>query len=82
MAVIQSQIDTQGEDFARNREAMLAAVSGFREIEQKLLDKAAEAQAKFDSELLREARRPPEHPRPFERTSRAASRHRRTLPRS
>ena len=48
MAVIQSQIDTQGEDFARNREAMLAAVSGFREIEQKLLDKAAEAQAKFD----------------------------------
>ncbi|SDL52423.1 geranyl-CoA carboxylase subunit beta [Pseudomonas indica] len=48
MAVIQSQIDTQGEDFARNREAMLAAVSGFREIEQKLLDKAAEAKAKFD----------------------------------
>ncbi|PAU64010.1 geranyl-CoA carboxylase subunit beta [Pseudomonas indica] len=48
MAVIQSQIDTQGEDFARNREAMLAAVAGFREIEQKLLDKAAEAKAKFD----------------------------------
>ncbi|WP_443191951.1 geranyl-CoA carboxylase subunit beta [Pseudomonas indica] len=48
MAVIQSQIDTQGEDFARNRVAMLAAVAGFREIEQKLLDKAAEAQAKFD----------------------------------
>lgn len=48
MAVIQSQIDTLGEDFARNREAMLAAVAGFREIEQKLLDKAAEAKTKFD----------------------------------
>lgn len=48
MPVIQSEIDAQGEDFARNREAMLAAVASFREVEQKVLDKAAEAKPKFD----------------------------------
>ncbi len=48
MPVIQSELDPQGEDFARNREAMLAAVASFREVEQKVLDKAAEAKPKFD----------------------------------
>ena len=48
MPVIQSEIDAQGEDFARNREAMLAAVASFREVEQKVLDKSAEAKPKFD----------------------------------
>lgn len=48
MPVIVSEIDAQGEDFARNREAMLAAVASFREVEQKVLDKAAEAKHRFD----------------------------------
>lgn len=48
MAVIQSELDVQGEDFANNREAMIKAVASFREIEQKVLDKAAEAKPKFD----------------------------------
>ncbi|SDN93172.1 geranyl-CoA carboxylase subunit beta [Pseudomonas jinjuensis] len=48
MAVIQSQIDIHGDDFARNREAMLAAIAGFREVEQKVLDTAAAARAKFE----------------------------------
>ncbi len=39
MPAIQSELDVNGEDFARNREAMLAAVAGFRELEQKVLDK-------------------------------------------
>ncbi|WP_068826701.1 geranyl-CoA carboxylase subunit beta [Pseudomonas sp. BMS12] len=48
MPVIQSDIDVHGEAFAQNREAMLAALASFREVEQKVLDKAAEAKAKFD----------------------------------
>ncbi|MCY1397007.1 Propionyl-CoA carboxylase beta chain [compost metagenome] len=48
MPVIQSQIDIHGDDFARNREAMLAAIAGFREVEQKVLDTAAAARAKFE----------------------------------
>ena len=48
MPVIQSDIDVHGEDFARNREAMLAAVASFREIEQNGLNKALEAKAKFE----------------------------------
>lgn len=48
MPAIQSELDVNGEDFARNREAMLAAVAGFRELEQKVLDKAAEARPKFE----------------------------------
>lgn len=48
MAVIHSELDVHGEDFSRNRDAMLAAVASFREIEQKVLDKAAEAKPKFD----------------------------------
>ncbi|MDO9619014.1 MAG: geranyl-CoA carboxylase subunit beta [Pseudomonas sp.] len=48
MPVIQSEIDVHDEDFANNREAMLAAVDSFRQIEQNCLNKAAEAKAKFE----------------------------------
>ncbi|RJG13514.1 acyl-CoA carboxylase subunit beta [Pseudomonas cavernicola] len=48
MAVIQSEVDAHSEGFAQNREAMLATIASFREIEQKVLDKAFEAKAKFD----------------------------------
>ncbi len=48
MPVIQSEIDVHGEAFAANREAMLAAVASFREVEQKVLDKANEAKPKFE----------------------------------
>ena len=48
MPVIQSEIDVHGEEFANNREAMLAAVASFRQIEQNCLNKAAEAKAKFE----------------------------------
>ncbi|SDH65438.1 geranyl-CoA carboxylase beta subunit [Pseudomonas benzenivorans] len=48
MPVIQSEIDVHSDDYASNREAMSKAVASFREIEQKLLDKAAEAKAKFE----------------------------------
>ncbi len=48
MPVIQSEIDVHGEGFAQNREAMLAAIASFRDVEQKVLDKANEAKAKFE----------------------------------
>lgn len=48
MPVIRSDIDVHGEDFARNREAMLATIDSFRQIEQNCLNKAAEAKAKFE----------------------------------
>jgi geranyl-CoA carboxylase beta subunit len=48
MPVIQSEIDVHGEDFAKNREAMLAAVASFRQIEQTCLNKALDAKAKFE----------------------------------
>ncbi|MFC5696294.1 geranyl-CoA carboxylase subunit beta [Pseudomonas sp. GCM10022186] len=48
MAIIQSELDTQGEDFARNRDAMLAAIASFREVEQKVLDKALDAKPRFE----------------------------------
>ncbi|UXY54685.1 geranyl-CoA carboxylase subunit beta [Pseudomonas tohonis] len=48
MAVIHSELDTQGEEFARNREAMLAAIDSFRDVERKVLDKAFEAKPKFE----------------------------------
>ena len=38
MPVIQSEIDVHGEAFAQNREAMLAAIAAFREVEQKVLE--------------------------------------------
>lgn len=48
MPVIQSELDVHGEAFAANREAMLAAVASFRDVEQKVLDKAQEAKPKFE----------------------------------
>ncbi|MFP6801284.1 MAG: geranyl-CoA carboxylase subunit beta [Pseudomonas sp.] len=48
MPVIQSEIGVHGADFAKNREAMLAAVASFRDIEQNCLNKAAAAKEKFD----------------------------------
>ncbi|WP_137886900.1 geranyl-CoA carboxylase subunit beta [Pseudomonas sp. 2FE] len=48
MPVIQSELDAHSEGYAQNREAMLASIASFRELEQKVLDKAFEAKAKFD----------------------------------
>lgn len=48
MAQIQSQLDPHSEAFARNRAAMLTAVEQVQQLEQNLLNKAAEAKAKFD----------------------------------
>lgn len=47
MAQIQSQLDPHSEAFAHNRAAMLAAIEQVRQLEQKLLDKAADAKDKF-----------------------------------
>ena len=48
MPVIESEIDVRGQAFAKNREAMLAAIAAFREIERQCLDKAAEAKPRFE----------------------------------
>jgi len=48
MAQIQSLLDPHSEAFARNRTAMLAAIEHVQQLEQNLLNKAAEAKAKFD----------------------------------
>ena len=48
MPVIQSQVDPNSEQFARNRAAMLAGIEQVRQLEQNLLNKAAEAKPKFD----------------------------------
>ncbi|RON77749.1 geranyl-CoA carboxylase subunit beta [Pseudomonas fluorescens] len=48
MPQIQSQLDPHSEAFARNRAAMLAAIEHVQQLEQNLLNKAAEAKAKFD----------------------------------
>ncbi|MBC8998239.1 acyl-CoA carboxylase subunit beta [Pseudomonas sp. N40(2020)] len=48
MAQIQSQLDPHSEAFARNRAAMLTAIEQVQQLEQNLLNKAAEAKAKFD----------------------------------
>jgi len=47
VAVIQSQIDVYGSEFSSNRDAMLATIENFRDLEQAILDKAQAAQAKF-----------------------------------
>ena len=47
MAVIHSQINVLDNDFAQNRQAMLQALSEFREVEKLVLAKAQSAQAKF-----------------------------------
>ena len=48
MPQIQSQLDPHSETFARNRAAMLTAIEQVQQLEQNLLNKAAEAKAKFD----------------------------------
>ncbi|WP_236189600.1 acyl-CoA carboxylase subunit beta [Pseudomonas paraglycinae] len=48
MPQIQSQLDPHSEAFARNRAAMLAAIEQVQQLEQNLLNKAAEAKPKFD----------------------------------
>jgi len=48
MPVIESHLDPHSADFARNHAAMLAAVEQLRQLEQAMLDRAAQAQARFD----------------------------------
>ena len=48
MPVIQSQVDPASQQFAQNRAAMLAGVEQVRQLEQNLLNKAAEAKSRFD----------------------------------
>lgn len=48
MPVIHSQLDPHSEAFSRNRLAMLAAIEHVQQLEQNLLNKAAEAKPKFD----------------------------------
>ncbi|KAE9641772.1 geranyl-CoA carboxylase subunit beta [Pseudomonas sp. PB106] len=48
MPQIQSQLDPHSEAFVRNRAAMLTAIEHVQQLEQNLLNKAAEAKAKFD----------------------------------
>ncbi|PNG43771.1 acetyl-CoA carboxylase carboxyltransferase subunit [Pseudomonas asplenii] len=48
MPQIQSRLDPHSEAFARNRAAMLAAIEQVQQLEQNLLNKAAEAKEKFD----------------------------------
>lgn len=47
MPVIESRLDSHGEDFARHRLAMLAGLEQIRQLEQNLLDKAESAREKF-----------------------------------
>lgn len=48
MPVIQSQLDPHSPSFAENREAMLAGLQQVQQLQQDLLNKAAEAKARFD----------------------------------
>lgn len=48
MPQIQSQLDPHSDAFARNRAAMLAAIEQVQQLEQNLLNKAADAKGKFD----------------------------------
>ena len=48
MPVIESQVDPFNAQFAQNRDAMLAVIEHVRQLEQNLLNKAAEAKPKFD----------------------------------
>ena len=47
MPVIESQVDTLGEAFVRNREDMLKALAGVRTVEDKVRATEAEKQPKF-----------------------------------
>ncbi|EKF75290.1 acetyl-CoA carboxylase [Alcanivorax hongdengensis A-11-3] len=48
MSVIESALDTHGEEYRQNREALLAAVEEFRAIEQQVVDTAEGKRAKFE----------------------------------
>ena len=48
MPIIESHLDPHSADFARNRAAMLAGIEQLRQLEQAMLEKAAQAQGKFD----------------------------------
>ncbi|BAQ82145.1 geranyl-CoA carboxylase subunit beta [Pseudomonas sp. St29] len=48
MPVIQSQLDPHSPSFAENREAMLKGLQQVQQLQQDLLNKAAEAKARFD----------------------------------
>ncbi|MCO7612372.1 geranyl-CoA carboxylase subunit beta [Pseudomonas chlororaphis] len=48
MPVIQSQLDPHSPQFVENRDAMLAGLQQVQQLQQDLLNKAAEAKAKFD----------------------------------
>lgn len=48
MPVIESQIDVNGDDFRRNRDAMLAAIEEFRAIENKVVQKSESQRPKFE----------------------------------
>lgn len=48
MPVLESQIDTQSEEFQRNHAALLAAVEEFRSIEQKVTEHAESKREKFE----------------------------------
>ena len=48
MAVIDSTLDTQSEEYQQNRDALLAAIEEFRAIEQKVVDTAESKRPKFD----------------------------------
>ncbi|QXI26899.1 geranyl-CoA carboxylase subunit beta [Pseudomonas vanderleydeniana] len=47
MPVIESQLDRHSADFSRHRDALLASLEQIRQLEQNLLDKAAQAHDKF-----------------------------------
>src|SRR5690554_3415411 len=47
MPILQSQIDSNSEEFKANRDAMLAAIEEFRAVEQKVTSKELEAKEKF-----------------------------------
>jgi len=47
MTCLSSDIDSNSTEFQANRDAMLAALAEFRSIEQKMLEKAQQAKAKF-----------------------------------
>lgn len=49
MPVFESQLDTSSAEFAANCEAMQSAINAFREVEQKVVDKAEGAREKFSS---------------------------------
>ena len=49
MPVIESTLDANSAEFAKNCETMRAAIASFRDVEQLVLNKAFDAKAKFDN---------------------------------